>query len=99
MARDERGGPDMRPSRKKGKCRLPRGLHEARRVDGSTYFYTRVCIDNEDRRIVHDTVNRDDECSRHHALKARGLTVKSGTSVDDAWRRWADLDIGARWSE
>lgn len=88
----------MRPPRRRGSSRLPRGLHEAKRADGSTYFYTRVCVDGEDRRIVHDTDNLHEACARHHTLQARGVSVKSGALVADAWRRWVELDIGTRWA-
>lgn len=86
----------MRPPRgrsRKTPARLPRGLHEARRADGTTYFYTRACAAGEDRRVLHETEDLNEAKARHHDVLA-GMTTKPWTLVEHAWARWMELARG-----
>jgi integrase/recombinase XerD len=91
----------MRPARKKRATDLPRGLHQARRTDGSTYYFTRIrgAGDKQDRRIVHDTDDRDRACELHFQLRQQSAPIESATRVRDAWRTWHKADLAVAWKE
>jgi integrase len=85
----------MRPATKE-KDDLPRGMYEARRVDGSVYWYSRIRGEG-DKRIVHDTEDRHQACEWHHRLQQQGAPIKSATLVRDAWVEWHRVDIKTCW--